>query len=100
MSDRALTIRMAAPEDAGTLRRLAQLDSARPLRGRVLLAESDGMPVAAVGLETGLVTADPFQHTAAAVRMLMLRRYQVMGQASDAAPAPLLLRRLVPKPSR
>lgn len=100
MSDRALTIRLAGPEDAGALRRLAELDSARPLRGRVLLAESHGVPVAAVALETGLVTADPFQHSAGAVRMLMLRRYQLLRQGGDVAPAPLRLRRLLPDPGR
>jgi hypothetical protein len=100
MTDRPLTIRMAAPEDARALRRLAGLDSARPLRGRVLLAESEGVPVAAVSLEAGTVTADPFQHSGEAVRMLKLRRYQLLRQGGDAAPARTLLRRLVPNPGR
>jgi hypothetical protein len=100
MSDRPLTIRLAAHEDARTLRRLAQLDSAPVLRRRVLLAESDGVPVAAISLETGAVTADPFQRSAAAVRLLRLRRYQLLRQGSDAGPARQLLRRLVPDPAR
>jgi hypothetical protein len=95
-----VTIRMAGDDDAGTLRRLAELDSARSLNGRVLLAERAGMPVAAVSLETGAVTADPFQPTADAVRLLMLRRYQLLRQGGDAAPAQLLLRRLVPGTGR
>jgi ABC-type sugar transport system substrate-binding protein len=96
----SLTIRMAGVNDDGALRRLAALDSARPLRGRVLVAESDGTPVAAVSLEAGAVTADPFQHSADAVRLLMLRRYQLLRQGGDAAPAQQLLRRLVPSPAR
>ena len=97
MTDRALTIRMAALEDAWALHRLAQLDSARPLRGRVLLAEADGVLVAAVSLETGVVNADPFRHTAEAVRMLLVRRYQRLRQGGEDAPARLRLRRLVPR---
>jgi hypothetical protein len=100
LHDYALNIRMAAPDDSGTLRRLAELDSAPQLRRRVLLAESDGVPVAAISLDTGAVTADPFRHTALAVRMLRLRRYQLLRQGGDAAPARQLLRRLVPDPAR
>jgi hypothetical protein len=92
--DRHLTIRLAAPRDAGTVERLAELDSAAPLTGRVLLAESGGVPLAALSLKTGAVTADPFQRTADAVRMLTLRRYQLMRQGGDVAPARSLLRRL------
>jgi hypothetical protein len=79
MDDRELVIRLADSQDA-VLLRLAALDSARPLTGRALLAEADGVPVAAVSLETGHVVADPFQHSAAAVRALRLRRYQATRQ--------------------
>ena len=92
--EHSVTIRVAEPRDHPTLRRLAGLDSARPLTGRVLLAESDGAPMAALSLETGVVTADPFQHTEAAVRVLRLRRYQLLRQGGDVAPAQSLLRRL------
>jgi hypothetical protein len=90
----AFTIRVAQPRDDAALRRLAVLDSAHALTGRVLLAESDGGPMAALSLATGAVTADPFQHTEGAVRMLRLRRYQLMRQGGDVAPARSLLRRL------
>jgi hypothetical protein len=100
MHEEPVTIRLATPNDAPTLRRLAQLDSARTLRGHVLLAEANGVPVAAISLYTGLVTADPFQRTAAAVHLLRLRRYQLLRQGGDAAPARQLLRRLVPQPGR
>lgn len=93
-TERHITIRLATPLDAGTLVRLATLDSATPLHGRVLLAESDGEPAAAVSLETGAAIADPFQHTEDVVRMLRMRRYQILRQGRDVAPARLLLRRL------
>jgi hypothetical protein len=98
MTDRTLTIRVAAPDDAGTLRRLAELDSARSLRGRVLIAEAGGVPVAAVALETGAVTADPFRRTAGAVHALRQRRYELLRQSAD-APAARLPRRLAPAPA-
>ena len=100
MTDRPITLRLAAPNDAVALRRLAQLDSAPTLRGHVLLAETDGVPVAAISLRTGMVTADPFRHTAPAVHLLRRRRYQLLRQGGDAGPARQLLRRLVPDPGR
>jgi hypothetical protein len=80
-----------ASEDM-TLRRLAELDSAPWLTGRVLLAEADGVPLAAVSLETGAVAADPFRHTAHLIRMLRLRRCQLMRQGGR-RPLRALLRR-------
>jgi hypothetical protein len=94
LKEKTLTIRVAQPEDGDALRRLAGLDSSRPLTGWVLLAESDAGPVAALSLATGAVTADPFQPTEGAVRLLRLRRYQLMRQGGDVAPARSLLRRL------
>jgi hypothetical protein len=96
----SLTIRMARTEDAPALRRLAELDSTVPLRGNVMLAELDGACMAAISLETGQVTANPFKRTAALVSHLRMRRNQVMGQGVDVAPARSLLRRLVPISSR
>jgi hypothetical protein len=100
MIDQSLTIRTAMPHDSGALRRLAELDSARPLSGTVLLAELDSVPLAALSLETGAATADPFQQSADAVRLLRLRRYQLLRQGGDVAPARSLLRRLAPSPAR
>jgi hypothetical protein len=85
-SDRPLTIRMAAPEDADALRGLAELDSAAPLTGRVLLAEFDGTVIAAASLDGGKVIADPFTPSAYAVRMLTVRRYQLMRSGRDGGP--------------
>jgi hypothetical protein len=80
MDGHDLTIRAATPDDIRDLQRLAALDSAPRLRDRALLAEAGGVPIAAVSLETGAVVADPFMHTADAVRLLRLRRYQLTRQ--------------------
>jgi hypothetical protein len=65
-----LTLRVASPDDAPAVRRLAQLDSRRPPSGRVLLAVVGTEPVAALGVETGTVVADPFRPTADVVAVL------------------------------
>jgi hypothetical protein len=57
-------LRLATEHDAADLRRLAQLDSARPLTGRILIGELDGAPAAAVSLKTNRAVADPFLPTA------------------------------------
>jgi hypothetical protein len=67
----AFTIRNACPDDAAALRRLAALDSQRPLSGRVLIAEVGGELWAAASLEsTARVIADPFRMTATLVAVL------------------------------
>jgi hypothetical protein len=76
-SDRPLTIRIATPEDADALRRLAELDSSAPISGRALLAELDGDLIAAASLENDAVIADPFTPSAYAVRLLTMRRHQL-----------------------
>ena len=96
MLDHALTIRAATPHDADTLRRLAALDSRPQPRGDTLLAECDGVPVAAIALTSGLVVADPFHPTADAVHLLRHRRYRLLRPGGDAGLARTLLRRLAP----
>jgi hypothetical protein len=66
-------IRLATEEDAVGLRRLAELDSQRPLAGRVLIGEIDGTPAAAVSLGDGRVIADPFRNTVPLVSYLRVR---------------------------
>jgi hypothetical protein len=58
-----LTIRWATPDDAYALSRLAQLDSSRPPRGVVLLAEVGDELWAAISLDDGHLVADPFKLT-------------------------------------
>ena len=57
-------MRLATGDDADALHRLAALDSARPLAGRILIGEIDGVPAAARSLETGRTIANPFLPTA------------------------------------
>ena len=71
-----LVIRLAVAADAASLRRLAHMDSARPLSGQALLAEQAGSVIAALSLDDGAVIADPFLPSADAVALLRLRATQ------------------------
>jgi len=68
-----IIIRSPRIEEAFAVRRLAYLDSRRPLRGEVLVAFVDGEPLAAISLADGAVVADPFRRTADVVELLRLR---------------------------
>jgi hypothetical protein len=63
MTSTTTSVRVATDADAAVLRDLALLDSARPLRSPVVVAEVDGTPVAARSLADGRAVADPFVHT-------------------------------------
>jgi hypothetical protein len=76
-----LIIREAQPTDAAALQRLAELDSGRVPRGRLLVAEAEGQIQAAVPLAGGPAIADPFRSTAAIVSLLGLRAAQLRGLA-------------------
>jgi hypothetical protein len=65
-----ILVRPARDVDAADLRRLAALDSARPLTGEILIAASGGEVAAAMSLDTGAVIANPFQPTAHLVELL------------------------------
>jgi hypothetical protein len=69
----AYTIRLATEDDADTLRRLAEFDSRPALRGRVLIAEADHVPVAALAIDDHRTVADPFQRTGMALALLRMR---------------------------
>lgn len=63
------------------LERLAQL-SERPLHeGNWIVADVDGVAVAAVSVEDGTTVYDPFRPTSQAVSLLKLRRKQVLATA-------------------
>jgi hypothetical protein len=83
-----VTTRLATRVDFPTIARLAELDSERVPRGRVLLAELRGRVVAAISLETGAVFADPFVSTAGVVKNLRARAAEM-----DLADAPETRRR-------
>jgi hypothetical protein len=79
-SHQRLTVREATDHDAYALTHLAAVDSADPLPGRVLVAEIDGRPVAALSMTTSTVVADPFRRTADIVQMLKVRAAQMRGE--------------------
>jgi hypothetical protein len=68
-----VVIRVATPADRDELAGLAALDSARRLRGTVLVAQSDGQIRAAYSVEEGRAIADPFRPTADLVDLLAAR---------------------------
>ena len=73
----AVVIREASAEDSGRLHRLAMLDSAPNPHGPMLVAERDGLLVAAVPMRGGPAIADPFEPTAGLIGLLELRRSQL-----------------------
>jgi hypothetical protein len=75
--DDTLVIRQSSADDNGRLHRLAVLDSAPEPRGPMLVAERDGILVAALPLGGGRAIADPFEPTAGVVGLLELRRTQL-----------------------
>lgn len=76
-----LAIRMAVPDDAAAIERLAQLDSrgAPPLP--LILAEVDGRVVAALSLDGRVALADPFRPTATVLELLRMRVAQLRGDS-------------------
>ena len=73
LSPSSLVMRAARGSDGDALARLARLDSKPVPRGELLVAEVDGMILAALQLDDGVVLANPFQPTAGLVALLELR---------------------------
>jgi hypothetical protein len=75
----AIQLRLSACRDE--LERLAAL-SERPLHdGDWIVADVDGVPVAAVSVDDGTTVYDPFKPISQAVSLLQLRRKQVLAAA-------------------
>jgi hypothetical protein len=75
----AIELRLSACREE--LERLSQL-SERPLHeGDWLVADVDGVAVAAVSVEDGTTLYDPFKPTSQALSLLKLRRKQVLAAA-------------------
>jgi hypothetical protein len=91
VADSTLVIRVATRFDDADLGRLAALDSARPLAGPVIVAQSDGRIDAALSLEDGRAIADPFRPTAGLVEVLRARAARLHGESAS---GPTRLRRL------
>jgi hypothetical protein len=69
-NDTTISLRNAVPADASALDRLAQLDSRRLPAGPHLVAERDGVLVAALAEPSGIAVSDPFTPTADAIDLL------------------------------
>jgi hypothetical protein len=90
----SITIRMATAGDDAALANLAGLDSARPLRGDVLVAEADGRISAAISLADQRFISDPFSQTADLVALLRARAQRL--EAPGTGGLRPLARRLLP----
>ena len=75
----AIQLRLSACRDE--LERLAALSERTLKDGDWIVAEVDGVPVAAVSVEDGTTVYDPFRPTSQAVSLLRLRRKQVLAAA-------------------
>ena len=75
----AIQLRLSACRDE--LERLAALSERRLDGGDWLVADVNGVPVAAVSLDSGSTVYDPFKSTSQAVSLLKLRRKQVLAAA-------------------
>ena len=75
----AIQLRLSACRDE--LERLAALSERRLSGGDWLVADVNGVAVAAVSLDNGATVYDPFKPTSQAVSLLQLRRKQVLTAA-------------------
>jgi hypothetical protein len=69
----SVLIRAARGSDGPALEALAALDSATVPTGLLLVAEADGVLVAALAPSTGARIADPFRPTSDVIELLELR---------------------------
>jgi hypothetical protein len=72
----AIELRVSACRDE--LERLAALSERQLHDGDWIVADVDGVPVAAVAVDDGTTVYDPFRPTSQAVSLLQLRRKQVL----------------------
>ncbi len=77
-----LAIRPATADDDAAVARLAALDSAAVPAGALLLGVVDGLPVAAISVDTGAAIADPFSPTADLVALLRQRAHRLGAPAA------------------
>src|SRR3954470_12304827 len=83
-----VVIRAARGSDGPALRRLAELDSSEVPSGAILIAETDGEPVAALSVDTGDRVADPFRRTADVVDLLAYRARKLNRPCRPSRPPP------------
>ena len=88
-----LSIRLSTHRDRGELARLAELDDSVPPSGRALIAERDGVAIAAVALTSGAVVADRSHDVGDAIPALRRRRYRLLRQGGHVARVSALVAR-------
>jgi hypothetical protein len=94
MSDPAFTVRVATPDDSRSLDWLARLTGrSRPPAGATLLAERDGVPLAAIRLTSGTVLADLCNTPLEIIGALRFTRYRIMRQGGQTGASRSLLSR-------
>jgi hypothetical protein len=76
----AIALRRATPGDEASVARLASLLGRRAPRGAALVAEVDGVVLAALPLEGGDALGDPFQPVGDLVELLRVRAGQLVSQ--------------------
>jgi hypothetical protein len=87
-----LLIRIAGADDRPALDDLAARDSRPRLQGDALMAELDGVVIAALSLRDGRLIADPWKPTAAIGDQLRLRASSITATTVPAGPLKRLLR--------
>jgi len=75
--ENAVELRLCRVDDDAALERLALLEGRPSPAGRYIVAELNGVVVAAMSLVSGAVLADPFEPTAQLIPLLKLRAAQV-----------------------
>ena len=81
-----LLIRVAGPDDRPVLDDLAARDSRARLQGDALIAELDGVVVAALSLRDGRLVADPWRRTAVIGEQLRLRASSIAATTVPVGP--------------
>ena len=87
MSDSSLKIRVLTACDLAYPGERTWLRAAAQTRGRALLAERNGLPIATISLTSGAIAADARNAVARDLRMLRLARYRTIRQAGHRWPA-------------
>ena len=84
----SVAVRLARPDDAPAIRRLAALDDKRVPSGRILVAEADSEVIAALPVAGGSAVADPFRWTSDVVALLEMRAKQLATAEPEPEPVP------------
>lgn len=74
-----VTLRLSRESDDAALQRLAQLETRRATTGSHVVADVDGVIIAALPLNGGKPYLDPFRRSAHLVPLLELRAQQING---------------------